>query len=180
MPHTAPPAPASTPGLNGARAGPEQGSSRCNRARANRAGRQSSSSGQRCGGKQPTGSPLAGLGSRFGPRLQPAGVAKALGVGRGRGDEQGGRGAARAARWRLREARRAPRVVGCQPVLRPLCPANVAQPLLVHHENRRVGPAEHLGQVESRFPHLPQMFRSASSAGCSHGAPAALARSWAL
>jgi hypothetical protein len=122
MPRTAPPAPASTPGLNGARAGLEHGCSRCSRAaRADRAGRQSSSSRQRCSGRQPAGSSLAGLGSRFGSRLQPAGAAKALGVGRGRGDEQGGRGAARAARWRLREARRAPRVAGCLPVLRPLC-----------------------------------------------------------
>jgi len=38
------------------------------------------------------------------------------------GDE-GGWGAARAARWRLREARRALHVVGCLPVL---CPAGVA------------------------------------------------------
>ena len=85
----------------------------------------------------------------------------------GRGDEcQGGRGAARAARWRLREARRALRVAGCLPVLRPLCPADVGQPLLVHHESRRVGPADHFGGVESRFVHPAKMVRSASSAGC--------------
>ena len=54
--------------------------------------------------------------------LQPAGAAKAHGVGVGRGDEQGGWGAARAARWRLREARRALRVAGCVPGLsRGLC-----------------------------------------------------------
>jgi hypothetical protein len=43
----------------------------------------------------------AGLGGCFGPRLQPDGARKALGVRLGRGDEQGGRGAARAAGWRL-------------------------------------------------------------------------------
>ena len=51
-------------------------------------------------------------------------------------------------------------------VLRPLCPAGVGQPLLVHHENRRVGPAEDFGGVESRFLHPAKIFRSASSAGC--------------
>jgi hypothetical protein len=70
------------------------------------------------------------------------------------------------ARWRLREARRAPRVAGCLPVLWPLCPADVGQPLLVHHESRRVGPADHFGGVESRFLHPAKMVRSASSAGC--------------
>ena len=79
----------------------------------------------------------------------------------------------------LREARRAPRVAGCLPVLRPLCPAGVGQPLLVHHENRRVGPADHFGGVENRFLHHAQMVRSASSAGCMVRGPA-VARSWAL
>ena len=41
-------------------------------------------------------------------------------------------------------------------VLRPLCPAGVGQPLLVHHENRRVGPADHFGQVRMGVPHLIQ------------------------
>ena len=39
----------------------------------------------------------------------------------------------------------------------------VGHPLLLHHGTRRVGPAEHLGPVESRFPHRPRMSRSASS-----------------
>eukprot|EP01046_Picozoa_sp_COSAG06_P052701 COSAG06_NODE_8921_length_2032_cov_1.497155_1_plen_179_part_00 len=34
------------------------------------------------------------------------------------------------------------------------------------HGNRRVGPADHFGGVESRFLHPAQMVRSASSAGC--------------
>jgi hypothetical protein len=53
-----------------------------------------------------------------------------------------------------------------------------AKPLLVHHESRRVGPAEHFGQVRVGIPHLPQMFRSASSAGCIVRR-AAVARPWA-
>ena len=53
------------------------------------------------------------------------------------------------------------------------------QPLLVHHENRRVGPAEDFGQVRMGVPHLPKIFRSASSAGCMVRGPA-VARSWAL
>ena len=39
------------------------GCTRCSRARADRAGRQSSSSTQRCSGRQPAGSPLAGPGN---------------------------------------------------------------------------------------------------------------------
>eukprot|EP01046_Picozoa_sp_COSAG06_P002619 COSAG06_NODE_94_length_24612_cov_12.885041_13_plen_199_part_00 len=165
MPRVAPPAPPNTSkscwtdqGPNreaAAAAGPEQ-TGLADRAPA---------AGSAAAHRQPTGSPLAGLGGRFGPRLQPAGAAKALGVGRGRGDEQGGRGAARAARWRLREARRAPRVAGCLPVLWPLCPADVGQPLLVHHESRRVGPAEDYGPVRMGVPHRTVIFRSASSAG---------------
>ena len=42
----------------------------------------------------------------------------------------------------------------------------MAQLLLVHHESRRVGPADHFGGVESRFLHPAKMVRSASSAGC--------------
>jgi hypothetical protein len=56
---------------------------------------------QRCGGRQPAGSPRDPSG-RFDPRLQPAGATKALGLGLGRGDEQLEWGAARAARWSAR------------------------------------------------------------------------------
>ena len=62
----------------------------------------------------------------------------------------------------------------CLPVLRPLCPADMAQPLLVHHESRRVGPADHFGGVESRFLHPAKMARSASSAGCMVRGPRSL------
>eukprot|EP01046_Picozoa_sp_COSAG06_P046058 COSAG06_NODE_6468_length_2922_cov_10.080411_3_plen_95_part_00 len=58
------------------------------------------------------------------------------------------------------------RAAGCLPVLRPLCPADVAQPLLVHHESQRVGPAEDYGALRMGIPQRPVIFRSASSAGC--------------
>ena len=93
--------------------------------------------------RRPSGSGSAGAMSRVGGALREQ-----------RGDR------------RLREARRALRVVGCLPVLRPLCPADVGQPLLVHRESRRVGLADHLGPVRMGVPHRPQMVRSASSAGC--------------
>jgi hypothetical protein len=83
-----------------------------------------------------------------------------------------GRGAAET------EARRAPRVAGCLPVLRALCPAGVAQPLLVRHESRRVGPAEDYGQVWNAHPHLTVIFRSASSSAAWGAGPRS--RFWAL
>ena len=62
------------------------------------AARQSSSTTQRCGGKQPARSPRAGLGGRFGPWPQLAGARKVLGARLGWGDEQSERGVARATR----------------------------------------------------------------------------------
>ena len=53
------------------------------------------------------------------------------------------------------------------------------QPLLVHHENRRVGLAEDYGSVRMGVPHRAVIFRSASSAGCMVRW-AAVARFWAL
>ena len=73
------------------------------------AARQSSSTTQRCGGKQPAHSPRAGLGGQFGRRLQLRGAQEAPRARFGRGDEQTGRGVARATRQRRRGARRQPR-----------------------------------------------------------------------
>ena len=78
---------------------------------------QSSSSRQRCGSRQPTGSPQAGPTGSFDPGLQPAGATKVLGVGVGPGDEQGGWAAARAARWRLRDGQHGQHSVTGQPKL---------------------------------------------------------------
>ena len=72
---------------------------------------------QRCGGRQPAGSPQAGPSGRFDPGLQPAGATKVIGVGVGPGDEQGGLGAARAARWRLRDGQHGQHSVTGQPKL---------------------------------------------------------------
>ena len=129
MPRAAPPAPPRATGLTG----PEQGPNRDAPAAAGPEQTGLADRAPAAGSAAVAGSPQAARWQVWVavPRLQPAGVAKALGVGRGRGDEQGGRGAARAARWRLREARRAPRVAGCLPVLRPLCPADMAQPTIL-------------------------------------------------
>ena len=54
----------------------------------------------------------------------------------------------------------------CLPVLRPLRPADVAQPLRVHHESRRVGPAGQDGALMMGIPRRASLFRSASSAAC--------------
>jgi hypothetical protein len=41
--------------------------------------------------------------------------------------------------------------------LRPLCPADVGQPLLVHQRAGELGRRNIWGRVESRFPHRPQI-----------------------
>jgi hypothetical protein len=66
------------------------------------------------------------------------------------------------------------RAAGCLRVPRPLCPAGVGQPLLVHHENRRVGLAEDFGQARMGVLHLPVIFRSVSSAAPAHQLVASL------
>ena len=168
MPRAAHPAPPNTPkscrtdqGPNRdapAAAGPEQ-TGLADRAPA-------AGSAAAAGSPQAGGSPLAGPGGRFRNCSRPApgrpsgsGAAGAMSrVDEALREQRGGA-------WRLREARRAPRVAGCLPVLRPLCPADVGQPLLVHHESRRVGPAEDYGLVRMGVPHQTVIFRSASSAG---------------
>jgi hypothetical protein len=115
-----------------AAAGPKQTGSACSAAEAPAA------SSQPRRGRQPTGR----SGRSFRTLLQLAGARKDLRVGLGRGDEQGGWGAARAERWRLREARRALRVAGCLPVL---CPG--AQPLRQYMLAGRCVPRDYFGQV---------------------------------